>query len=107
MGYDLHITRAELHFENDGHKIAAEEWMRYIQDDHELEPSPENGAYFVIWKGSTMYEETWFDWSDGNIFTKNPDGATVSKMLKIAQSLNARVQGDEGEFYDDASTFPE
>jgi len=29
------------------------------------------------------------------------------KMLEIAIRLGARVQGDDGEFYDDASVFPD
>ena len=31
--------------------------------------------------------------------TKNPDAPTIRKMLQIASALNAKVQGDDGEFY--------
>jgi uncharacterized heparinase superfamily protein len=33
------------------------------------------------------------------VFTKNPDRAILAKLLQLAQRLEARVQGDEGEFY--------
>ena len=107
MGYELHITRAEFHASNEGHEITADEWMRYVQSDPELCPFPENGEYFVQWSGKSKYPDPWFDWFAGNISTKNPDKAIVGKMLKIAQSLGARVQGDDGEFYEDTSEIPD
>ena len=33
--------------------------------------------------------------------------ADLGKMLRIAKDLGARVQGDEGEFYDDTGDLPE
>jgi len=38
-------------------------------------------------------------WQDGEIWTKNPDDETLRLMLGLAQSLRARVRGDEGETY--------
>ena len=35
----------------------------------------------------------------GDIETKNPDAPVIQKMILIAESLNARVQGDDGEVY--------
>jgi hypothetical protein len=107
MGYDLHITRAEFHATNEGCAITADEWMRYVQGDPELRAFPANGEYFVEWTGPSKYPDPWFDWFGGNIYTKNPDQAILGKMLQIAQSLGARVQGDDGEFYDDASQISE
>jgi hypothetical protein len=37
----------------------------------------------------------------GNVSAKNPSPAGVVRMASIAARLNARVQGDDGEFYDD------
>jgi hypothetical protein len=107
MGYDLHITRADFHAINDGREITADEWMRYVESDSELHSLPENGAYFVKWSGKSKYPDPWLDWSGGNIYSKNPDKAIVAKMLQIAQRLGARVQGDDGEFYEDTSEIPE
>ncbi|WP_246621160.1 hypothetical protein [Rhizobium laguerreae] len=38
-------------------------------------------------------------WSGGNIVVKNPDQEIRRKMWLIAQSLEAEVQGEEGEYY--------
>ena len=109
MGYDLHITRAKFHATNEGHEIPAEEWLRYIESDPELKLVPESGQYFAQWSGKSKYPDPWFDWFMGNIDTKNPDKAIVGKMLQIAERLGggARVQGDDGEFYDDTSEIPD
>jgi hypothetical protein len=104
LGYDVHITRAENWASNEGQEISPEEWLRLVQSDPELIAMPQNGDYFVVWRGSTKYPETWFDWSAGNITTKYPDRATFRKMLQMATALDAKVQGDEGEVYDEAST---
>ena len=103
MGYEVHITRAENWASNYGLEITTQEWFDVVRGDPDLIPAPENGEYFVLWRGTTKYPETWFDWSQGNITTKNPDRATLQKMLKIAILLKATVQGDEGETYDEAA----
>ena len=41
-----------------------------------------------------------FDFRKGRVVVKNPDDATLEKMRSLAAALTARVQGDEGEFYD-------
>jgi hypothetical protein len=99
MGYDLHITRAALWAENDGTRISAEEWLGIVDGDDELTLTPENGPYFAAWRGGSMNAEPWFDWDAGNVYTKNPDSATLRKMIQLANKLRARVQGDDGEFY--------
>jgi hypothetical protein len=98
MGYDLHVTRAE-HWSNDDNQISAREWLELVKGDPELIPSPEHGEYFVIWRGTSYYPETWFNWQDGNIYTKNPDKATLWKLYQMAQRLNAQLQGDDGEIW--------
>lgn len=103
MGYDFHVTRAEHWSSNEDQEILAGEWLDLVGSDPELVPAPENGQYFVIWRGTTKYPETWFNWDSGSITTKNPDKATLRKMLEIATRLSARVQGDEGEMYDEAA----
>ena len=103
MGYDIHITRAEHWANNESLQITINEWLALVQSDSELISAPENGQGFVVWRGATKYPETWFDLLDGNIVTKNPDRATLRKMLGIAVALNAQVQGDDGELYDQAA----
>ncbi len=101
MGYDVHITKAEYWFENHGQEISSKEWLKVVRSDEELVPMPENGDYFAVWRGTVKYLETWFDWTDGNIVTKNPDQPTLKKMLEIADQFDAQVQGDEGEIFDE------
>jgi hypothetical protein len=98
MGYDLHITRAPLWEENDETQIPFTEWLALVQEDPELKPEPGYGPYAVRWQ-TTSQEGGWFDWSDGNVFTTDPNRATVRKMLSLATLLAGTVQGDEGEVY--------
>ena len=103
MGYDLHITRAEHWSENEGSQITAGEWAEYVRRDPELEMESEDGAGFARWSGPSKYPDPWLAWEHGNVSTKNPDRALVEKMLRVARDLGARVQGDDGETYEDAS----
>ena len=74
-----------------------------------LSPSGETiripGEGLVLWLGHPDHTEKdvtwWFDWRSGEISVKNPDEPAISKMREIAQKLGARVQGDDGEYYDD------
>jgi hypothetical protein len=101
MGYELHITRREFHADEDGPEISAQEWLRLIESDDELEPVLENGPYFARFLGDCEYGRGmgWFDWSEGCISTKNPDENILAKMLQLAETLDAQVQGDDGEIY--------
>ena len=103
MGYDLFITRAESWSENKGREITSEEWLKLVKDDPELKLAGYNGPYFALWEGPSKYPEAWLDWSRGNIYSKNPDKAIVAKMIQIAESLGARVQGQDEEVYLDTS----
>lgn len=95
LGYDLHITRSTDWTQNAGMEITPEEWLALVGEDTELLPDPSHGPYSVRW-GS----KAWFDWFEGNVFTSDPDQATVGKMLEIARTLSGIVQGDDGEFYE-------
>jgi hypothetical protein len=103
MGYDLHITRKEDWSDEQGPAIGAVEWLRIVEQDPELHLETINGPYFAIWSGPSKYPDPWLDWSDGNVYTKNPDQPLIRKMLQIAARLGAKVQGDDGEVYDEAT----
>ena len=72
-------------------------------------PSGETLRYenegLAVWVGSPddksidVGGKAWFDHFDGRISVKNPTTETLQKMHAIASSLGAKVQGDEGEFY--------
>src|SRR5207245_10027417 len=51
------------------------------------------------WIAHPKGEERCFWFGDGSICTKNPDMATLDKMLQLSKTLNACVRGDDGETY--------
>ncbi len=106
MGYDFHITRRRLWHDEGGPVITAEEWLRLVEGDPELELDPRNGPYFAVCERPDE-EAHWLDWRDGELFTKNPDDWFVRKMQALAERLGARVQGDEAEVYDGEYPPPE
>jgi hypothetical protein len=106
MGYDIHITRAESWTQSQTHQITLEEWLRYVASDAEVQRDPKNSpADFLYLAHPKEPGPLW--WSRGRVYTKNPDKHTFQKMIRIAQKLGARVQGDEGELYDDISQVPD
>lgn len=120
MGYDLHIHRRKHWSDKDGPQIALDEWRALCTSDPSLtitnrtEVLTPSGSAIVYkneglakWQDESLPDgTTWFDYRRGVISTKNPDPATIAKCCEIAETLKARVQGDEGEFYrPDGSTF--
>ena len=107
MGYDLHITRAKYWAENENHKISAEDWLSIVANDDELTLDTNNGPYLANWSGPSSYDQAWFDWFEGDVFSKNPDRAIFEKMLHLAKQLKGKVQGDDGELYKSVDDFPD
>ena len=101
MGYDLHITRRKQ-WTDTGDDITAREWLEYVAHDAELKLSPDDGPHWAVWSGPSELPQPWLDWDDGQVYSKNPDEPLIRKMCAIARALHARVQGDDGEFYDDS-----
>jgi hypothetical protein len=118
MGYNVYITRGTDWFENDEVQISLEEWLAYVKSDPEMridnnaEAQTSDGILryenigLAVWISYTRHDEAgnmaWFDFQSGNIVVKNPDEEILTKMCRIAESLRARVQGDEGESYPEA-----
>lgn len=100
MGYNLYITRRE-DWSEEGQDIAPDEWLSIVEKDPQLSIYERNGPYFALWKTSQSDIEYWLDWNDGNIYSKSPNQILVLKMVEIAKILNAIVQGEEGEVYDE------
>jgi hypothetical protein len=59
---------------------------------------PQNGDAFFAF-GEPEGPRAWFDWFEGNVFTTDPDRVTLEKMIRLAERLDAKVQGDDGEPY--------
>jgi hypothetical protein len=113
MGYDIHIRRPN---QADGKKspITLEEWHRVVNEDPDMQlegfaeahsPSGEVIRYenkgLALWTAHSGHHKVWFDYRNGRIVVKSPDAEVLAKMRAIAVKLGARVQGDEGEFYDE------
>ena len=89
MGYDIHITRKADWFDEGGDDISLEEWNRYVA-------TYEKDGNMAL-----------FHHFEGNVTVKNPDKEILRMMFSIAQSLNAKVQGDDCEVYDAAGQSDE
>ncbi|MBV8252279.1 MAG: hypothetical protein JO154_06690 [Chitinophaga sp.] len=113
MGYELHITRQDTWYDEDFSKqISMEEWKNYLTDDPEMrldnyaEASFEDGSVLriegeglAVWTKHSRLLNVWFSYYKGNICVKSPDEEVILKMVNIAQKLDARVQGDDMEYY--------
>lgn len=115
MGYDIHITRKSEWFDEEGDEITLEEWCEFVNSSPDMrldgfaEAVTPGGTLRVeseglsVWTGYSGHEQdgnmAWFDYFEGNIKVKNPDKEILRKMYQIAQTLNAKVQGDECEVY--------
>jgi hypothetical protein len=116
MGYDVHITRKEHWFDENGSKIDLDEWKALILSDPEMRLDGYASAVvgggrvlrvesegLAVWtayaKAGVGGNMAWFDLRQGNVVVKNPDDAILRKMWQLAQRLGAKVQGDECEVY--------
>ena len=101
-GDNYYITRANNWSKNSGKEISSKEWLDYVKSDPELAllSAPKISAhnpYCALWVNHRNGKDfAWFNWSAGNIYTKNSDSATEQKLFKIADHLNAQIQGEDG-----------
>jgi hypothetical protein len=124
MSYHLHITRKATGWNNaeDPTAISRAEWLDYVANDPEMaandysvdpqygQPDAEGSAYDTYVQGLAAWlghsgaglkgEHVWFGHEQDRVTVENPDEETLSKLLAIAQVLGARVQGDDGEYFD-------
>jgi len=124
MAYLVYIVRQnDYNNIEEESNISLKEWVDYINSDPELEltgglqldmpilldvtdiPYPlEERTGYCEWMGHPRADADtipWFDFQYNNIVTEYPDKHTIGKMIKIAAALNARVRGDDGEYYDE------
>jgi hypothetical protein len=110
MGYNLYITRASNFWETKDFPIIESEWLAVAEADPTLSYSTsdyydqrlEDGHIERIhpWLYVAHPEKPPLWYIGGAIETKNPDTQLISKMVEIADKLNAKVIGEEGEVYD-------
>jgi hypothetical protein len=112
VGYDIHIHRADEWFNSSAARIAREEWLRVVEQSDDLIIDTEwwigradGGKECAVVLSGHPEVVLWYDEDDGKIVSKNPGRPGVIRMVEIAKVLNARVQGDEGEFYRPDGTY--
>src|ERR1043165_9637946 len=111
MSYDLFIVRRN-NFEDyeEESNITLEEWKNLVEssDDLTWEEFPgdteETNFEYCYWMAYPEQNDAenywyWFDFSNkyGFVSTRNPDFACMRKLVIMAENLNARVEGMEGE----------
>lgn len=107
MGYDLHITRREFFWDEDGEAIGADEWGALVEGDPELEMVGAAETAGVRYENPALArmvthphagtDGAWLDLREGVVTARNPDDLLLAKMKAVAALLGAKVQGDDGE----------
>ncbi|MCP3921055.1 MAG: hypothetical protein GY714_00570 [Desulfobacterales bacterium] len=93
--------------------INLNDWLDYLKKNKEFsflgfaELNSPLGEYIKIeskglaeWSGNTEERNILFDYEDYKIIVRNPDSTTLKKMYKVSKEFDAKVQGEDGEFYD-------
>jgi hypothetical protein len=103
MSYDLHITRAGDWIDADQHPITHAEWERFAESHPELIQDGE-----VTWRDigtQPIYSFTlpeggqeWLSWRNEHVYV-NGRFENVAAIAELAESLHARLVGDDSEEY--------
>lgn len=110
MPYDVHIHRADDHFDAAENPISREDWEAWVARAPDFRFSETDYVVFeyedgkhkerlAVWTEHPNDEEFALYYYDGSVVTGNPDQHTIQRMVRIAADLGARLQGDDGEFY--------
>lgn len=106
MGYDLHIVRTIHWSDSSSDPITKAEVDRLMASDPSLSWSASDHSdmqesdativryFYIKWNGDSVF---W--WYRSEIIGKNPTEQQIVKLAQIAQALNARLLGDDGERY--------
>lgn len=116
MGYDLFITRKEDWSDTEGQDITLDDWLEYVAMDPSLQIDADHAASADPRVASGAKEAShvrWLDWPDrevgvreawiwlerGNLTSADPDLRVRQKLFLIADGLEARLMGENGEIY--------
>ena len=106
MGYELHIHRKTNWFD-DGPSISDHEWKAVFSADSSLLVDGEIyyriderdvTAPIVAWRAGKA-DEAVFHLYKGEVTVNTSNDSALAKAWEIASKLDARLQGDDGEFY--------
>jgi hypothetical protein len=98
VGYDLHITRRK-DWLDEGDDISFDEFVAYLRRDPEFTYPGQLGDDSADWRSPRTGYDSWLCWDEGQVYTKNPEPEFIDKMVVVAKTLGAKIQGDEGEVY--------
>ncbi|KRE92128.1 hypothetical protein ASG89_33750 [Paenibacillus sp. Soil766] len=89
MSYDLHITKAEHWISSEQNPITKDDVIKIVD---------------IL----NTYKGIAFMFLDGRITLCGANESVIGLMITIANRIGARVQGDEGEYYDNTNkAYPE
>jgi hypothetical protein len=103
VSYDLHIIRTDDWTTADENPISFDEWTNHARAAPTLveagmislgDTEPSEQPVFALAHGTSLH------WWRGEIVATLADESDVAGLLPIAVALSARVQGDDGEFYE-------
>ena len=125
MSYEVHITRKVRGWNDatDAAAISLDEWREYVSGDPEMQADDfVNTTYRTsevtdwqlngtsVWvpysKNGRHGRYARFVHQGDRVTVENPDEEILGKMQDIAHGLGARVQGDDGEYFDDYGAPP-
>lgn len=114
MAYDLHVIRTKSWLDKEGPVIEEKEWSSLVEADPSLKmvdtisgttkqgatlTMGTNGKPSAEWVAPSG-EKYWIILDKGKLYSSHASDELISKLKEIAVKLEARVQGDEGEFYE-------
>lgn len=97
MGYRVTITRADA--DSDDGLITKDEWLAYISRNPELIVEGPEGTYPVVAFTANGQQAQLF-WEAGGVWTQSPEEDVITNMTVIADSLKARVFGEDGTLFE-------
>jgi hypothetical protein len=107
MAYDLHAVRSVHWTDASVAPITKREIDAIVEGDPELtwscsdfvEMKDQTGVvtvfYMILWNGIPCF---W--WYRDQLLSSSPDQKQLTKLIRIATALDARVVGDDGERYE-------
>lgn len=125
MAYSVYLTRKATSWADphDPATITLAEWNAYVLSDPELayaeftrsnresQPDDPELAATCVWARpawqARQAEATIFRFEQGRISVVDPDALALEKLVLMAQVLRARVQGDDGTYYDEGDPLEE
>ena len=108
MGYEVHIIRKNDFESDEDSNITMEEWQQLVESSPELtwqqfdgddKPLDYKYCYWLAHPEQDDSNRPWFDFYAGSISTKWTDPACLKLLLRMAERLQAKLVGDEGEVY--------